>query len=150
MDVDVVEQLEEAVLADEVQQAAEEFLLRRLPLFECMTDDQLAFGNAEEQRLEWHEVYREYAALMEDLVLQACLAESPNLCREDVYAELSRVAESPDEASAAARSCACFFLSMFEYDSFLSMMKELVRRQRGGLELSFGARPRPEPELERE
>merc|ERR1712113_314348 len=89
--------------------------------------------------------YLEYKSLMEERVLQVFLASQPQLSREAVYGELLRIADAPpdDEVAAAGRSYARFLLSMFEYESFIVMMKEHVRRQRQGVGFCFGVKSRP-------
>mmetsp|Transcript_162454 Transcript_162454/g.520686 ORF Transcript_162454/g.520686 Transcript_162454/m.520686 type:complete len:142 (-) Transcript_162454:73-498(-) len=128
---DIIDQLEEAILADDVQAAAEHFMAQALPLFEGLTEEQLQTAgiDGEEQQLAWWGAYQQYVALMEERVLSACLAENPSLSREVVYAQLMGVAEAPavEQGAAAMRQCAKFLLSMFE----------------AGLDLGFG--PRPEP-----
>mmetsp|Transcript_12577 Transcript_12577/g.16943 ORF Transcript_12577/g.16943 Transcript_12577/m.16943 type:complete len:153 (-) Transcript_12577:84-542(-) len=148
---DVVEQLEEVMLADDVQAAIDEFIRERLPLFESMGEDLLSRPGAEgeDQQLEWHRAYQEYTALMEERVLQAYLAQEPQLDREALHAALARLAEVPAEGEAvevAARVHARFLLSVFEYDSFLGMMKEQVRCRRAGAAFGLFARRPQLPE----
>ncbi|CAE7261769.1 argF [Symbiodinium sp. CCMP2456] len=129
---DLLDILEDAIAVDAVQSRAEAFLVSKLPLFQGLPQT----AEAQEQRLEWHEAYREYVSLMEDLVLSACAAQA-NDTREAVLAQLAEVAAG----EAADRKHARFLLSMFEYSSFLTTMQELLDRQQRGLPLSFGSRP---------
>eukprot|EP00928_Gymnodinium_smaydae_P029013 TRINITY_DN21974_c0_g1_i1.p1 TRINITY_DN21974_c0_g1~~TRINITY_DN21974_c0_g1_i1.p1 ORF type:complete len:211 (+),score=46.00 TRINITY_DN21974_c0_g1_i1:52-684(+) len=144
VDDDILDALEEAIVADEVQQAGEQFLLQSLPLFEDMTDEQLNADSLgeDEHRLEWHEAYKTYVSLMEHKVIDVCAASNPSFTSEGIYKALSSIAEAApdDEASGAAKLWARFLLSMFEYDSFLLMIKQNLRRKRDGLPLLIGIR----------
>lgn len=124
MATDVVEVLEDAIAMDEIQSAAEAFMTSKLSLFEGIDMDTAL--ESQEQQLEWHAAYREYVSLMEERVLAAC-AEAPNVTKEEILAQLTSLVETGDEG-AEDRKHARFLLSMFEYSSFLSMMKELRRQ----------------------
>eukprot|EP00929_Paragymnodinium_shiwhaense_P020060 TRINITY_DN13496_c0_g1_i3.p1 TRINITY_DN13496_c0_g1~~TRINITY_DN13496_c0_g1_i3.p1 ORF type:complete len:173 (+),score=57.40 TRINITY_DN13496_c0_g1_i3:71-589(+) len=145
----IVDVLEEAALSDDVQGLCEQFALQWLPVFEELTDDELQRAanvdliSSRENRLQWHEAYKAYTSFMEERVLDACLADEPSLTKEAVYAELTRIAEAPaDDADAAeGRSTARFLLSMFEYESFLELMKEQLRQKRAGVGFRFSKAP---------
>eukprot|EP00929_Paragymnodinium_shiwhaense_P020059 TRINITY_DN13496_c0_g1_i1.p1 TRINITY_DN13496_c0_g1~~TRINITY_DN13496_c0_g1_i1.p1 ORF type:complete len:195 (+),score=52.85 TRINITY_DN13496_c0_g1_i1:71-655(+) len=167
----IVDVLEEAALSDDVQGLCEQFALQWLPVFEELTDDELQraanvdlISSRENRcprrarqiarlhlelrhfskfRLQWHEAYKAYTSFMEERVLDACLADEPSLTKEAVYAELTRIAEAPaDDADAAeGRSTARFLLSMFEYESFLELMKEQLRQKRAGVGFRFSKAP---------
>ena len=139
MATDILDVLEDAIALDEIQSAAEAFMTSKLSLFEGIDMDTAL--ESQEQNLEWHSAYREYVSLMEVRVLAAC-AEAPDVTKEEILAQLSSLVETGEEG-AEDRKHARFLLSMFEYSSFLSMMKELRRRsESSGPKV---ARPDPAP-----
>mmetsp|Transcript_32635 Transcript_32635/g.69996 ORF Transcript_32635/g.69996 Transcript_32635/m.69996 type:complete len:167 (-) Transcript_32635:357-857(-) len=144
---DVIDQLEEAVLADDVQEAVNAFLEQAIPTFDSLTDEQLSSTTnlgAEEQQLGWYDSYKTYVALLEDRVLASCLDELPGCSRQDIYTQLMAIAEAPAVEAEAAdrRRTVKFLLSAFEYDSFLNLMKDTLRRRRIGLDGPVGAQRR--------